>query len=201
MFLYWFLRFFCFLLSKLFFHFDSLGQEFIPRKGGFIIASNHTSFLDPIILVVACSRVLNFAARDSLFTNKLFGALLREVGVFPIKRWSADLSAVRESVHRLDSGFGLVIFPEGTRSVSGDIQNLTRGFVLLAQKAGVPIIPARIFGSHKAWAKSRRIFRPAKITVAFLEPVYSQKGKDYSQTAAQVFERIKNSSIDKRGYL
>lgn len=199
--LYRVLRFISFLLCKLFFHFEVFGREHIPGKGGFIIASNHTSFLDPVILGISCPRLLNYAARDSLFSKAFFAALLGRIGVFPIKRWSADLSAVRESVRRLSSGFGLVIFPEGTRSANGDIQSVTRGFVLLAQKAGVPIIPARIFGSHKAWPKSRRIFGPAKVRVLFLEPVYSHKDKDYNLTAREVFEAIKNSSIDKRWYL
>lgn len=195
--LYRILRFICFILCKLFFHFEVFGKEFIPKAGGFIIASNHASFLDPVILGVSSPRLLNYAARDTLFANGFFSALLRRIGVFPIRRWSADLSAVRESVRRLNSGFGLVIFPEGTRSVNGDIQSVTRGFVLLAQKAGVPIIPARVFGSHKAWPKSRRIFSPAKVRVAFLEPVYSHKDRDYNKTAQEVFEAIKNSSIDK----
>ncbi|TAN61370.1 1-acyl-sn-glycerol-3-phosphate acyltransferase [bacterium] len=199
--LYRVLRFISFLLCKLFFHFEVFGKERIPRKGGFIIVSNHASFLDPVILGISCPRLLSYAARDSLFSGAFFADLLRRIGVFPIKRWSADLSAVRESARRLNGGFGLVIFPEGTRSASGDIQSVTRGFVLLAQKARVPIIPARIFGSHKAWPKSRRIFRPAKVRVLFLEPVYSQKDKDYNRTAREVFDRIKNSSIDKRGYL
>lgn len=199
--LYRILRFISFLLCKLFFHFEVFGKGHIPGKGGFIIASNHASFLDPVILGISCPRLLSYAARDSLFSKAFFAFLLGRIGVFPVKRWSADMSAVRESVRRLNTGFGLVIFPEGTRSADGDIQSITRGFVLLAQKAGVPIIPARIFGSHKAWPKSRRIFRPAKVRVLFLEPVYSQKGKDYNRTAQDVFEAIKNSSIDKYGYL
>lgn len=197
MFVYRFLRLISFLLCKLFFRFEVFGKEFIPKKGGFIIASNHASFLDPVILGVSCPRLLSYAARNTLFRQPLFAALLLQICVFPIRRWSADLSAVKESVSRLGRGFGLVIFPEGTRSLNGDIQSVTRGFVLLAQKAGVPIIPARIFGSHNAWPKSRRIFRPAKIRVVFLKPVYSQKGIDHSRTAQVIFERIKNSSIDK----
>jgi 1-acyl-sn-glycerol-3-phosphate acyltransferase len=199
--LYRILRFVSFLLCKLFFHFEVFGKECIPGKGGFIIVSNHASFLDPVILGISCPRLLSYAARDSLFSKAFFASLLRRIGVFPVKRWSADLSAVRESVRRLKLGFGLVIFPEGTRSASGDIQSVARGFVLLAQKARVPIIPARIFGSHKAWPKSRRIFSPARVRVLFLEPVYSHKDKDYDRTAQEVFERIKNSSIDKSGYL
>lgn len=190
MFVYRLLRFFCFLLCKLFFHLKVRDREFIPKNGGFILVSNHASFLDPIILGVVSRRILNFAARDSLFRNRLFAWLLREVGAFPIKRWSADLTAVKESITRLKKRFGLVVFPEGTRSASGHIQEITHGFVLLAYKAGVPIVPVRIFGSHKAWARTKKIFRPAKIRVVIGKPVYVGKSRDYRNTAQQVFRQI-----------
>lgn len=206
MFLYRLLRFLSLLLCKLFFHLEVYGKEFIPQSGGFVLSSNHTSYLDPILLAVACPRILNFAARDSLFWNRPFARLLREVGAFPIKRWSADLSAVRESVRRLKNSFGLVVFPEGTRSVNADIQHITHGFVLLADKADVPVIPARILGSHNAWAKSKKIFRPAKVRVVFGRPVYHERRHSYAYTAQEIFGRIKhlrpphNSSVDKSAY-
>lgn len=196
MFLYWFLRFFCLILGKFFFHLEARGREFIPRQGGFVLVSNHASFLDPIILGVLSPRVLSYAARDSLFRNKLFAALLSEICVFPIKRWSADLGAVKESVRRLKNNSGLVVFPEGTRSPNGEIQNFTYGFVLLAHKAAVPIIPAWISGSNKAWGKGRRLIRPAKIKVVFGRPLNTEgrhiKGKqDYARISQDVFEQIK----------
>lgn len=158
------------------------------------MASNHASFLDPILLGSACPRGLNFAARDSLFKNRFFKFLISNVGAFPIKRWSADLAAVRESVRRLSSNVGLVVFPEGTRSEDGLLKPITHGFVLLAAKANVPIIPAWISGSYKAWGKKSRIMRPVKITVAFGQPLWVERKQPYSEAAQKVFDQIRNLS-------
>lgn len=195
MFLYRFFRFFLIWACKLFFHLEVRGRGFIPAKGGFVLASNHASFLDPILLGTACPRVLNFAARESLFRNKLFGWLIAEVGSFPIKRWSADLSAVKESVRRLKNNAGLLVFPEGTRSQDGCIREITSGFVMLAAKAGVPIIPVWVSGSRKAWGKGSKFIQPAKIRVIFGNSVEVENRRDYQTTAREVLKQIQGLSI------
>lgn len=172
MLLYRIFRAILFLLCKIFFRLEVRGREFIPKKGGFVLASNHASFLDPILLGTACNRILNFAAKDALFKNRLFAALILRVGAFPIRRWSADIAAIRESVRRLQNNFGLVVFPEGSRNKTGEMQNISSGFVLIANKAGVPIVPAWITGSASALGKGMKIIRPAKIKVVFGKPVY-----------------------------
>ncbi len=195
MFLYRFLRLICILLSKLIFHLKVQGKELIPREGGFVLVSNHSSYLDPVILGCISPRILNYAARDTLFKNIVFAWLLTNIGVFPIRRWSADLNAVRESLKRLKKDFGLVVFPEGTRSIDGSMQDITHGFVLLADKAKVPIVPARIFGSHKAWSKAAKIFRPSKIRVVIGEPVYVEKNLTYPDMAQEVFKSIEHLNM------
>lgn len=191
MFLYRFFRFFLVWLCWLFFHLEVKGRDFIPKNGGFVLASNHASFLDPILVGTACPRVLNFAARESLFRNKFFGWLIAEVGSFPIKRWSADLAAVRESVRRLRNNAGLLVFPEGTRSKDGIIRDFTSGFVMLAAKARVPIVPVWVSGSHKAWGKGSKFIRPAKIRVVFGSPVDAGDRRDYEVVAREVVGQIK----------
>lgn len=194
MFLYRLFRAILFLLCKLFFHFEAQGRQHLPKNGGFVLASNHASFLDPILLGISASRVLNFAARESLFKNKFFGFIIFRVGAFPIKRWSADLAAVRESVRRLKNNSGLVVFPEGTRSEDGNIHRFTHGFVLLAKKAGVPVVPARIFGSGKAWGKGSGRIRPAKVRIVFGRPVLILPGKDYADIAEDIRKNIASLS-------
>lgn len=194
-FIYHWLKLSAFVLSKLFFHLEIKDRKLIPRQGGFVLVSNHTSFLDPVILGAACPRVLNFAARDTLFRNRLFAALLRMVCAFPIKRWSADLSAVRESVRRLKSGAGLVVFPEGTRSAGSEMQNITYGFVLLSYRARVPIIPAWISGSKNAWGKGDKMIKAAKIRVIFGQPVYANSSRPYSEIAQYVYKQMQQLKL------
>ncbi|MEK6568576.1 MAG: lysophospholipid acyltransferase family protein [Candidatus Omnitrophota bacterium] len=192
--MYRFLRFFLICSCRLFFHLEVRGRGFIPKKGGFVLASNHASFLDPILVGTACPRVLNFAARESLFRNKFFGWFITEMGSFPIKRWSADLSAVKESVRRLKNNAGLLVFPEGTRSQDGNIRVITGGFVMLAAKARVPIIPVWVSGSRKAWGKGSRFIKPAKIMVIFGSPVDVGNRRDYEVAAREVVGRIQGLS-------
>lgn len=194
-FIYHFLRLSALLITKLFFHLEIRDRKFIPRRGGFLLVSNHASFLDPVILGAACPRVLNFAARDTLFRNRLFAALLRAVCAFPIKRWSADLSAVRESVRRLKAGAGLVVFPEGTRGLVNEMQNITYGFVLLSYRAGAPIVPAWISGSRKAWGKADKMIKLAKIKVIFGQPVHADSSRPYSETAQHVYKQIQQLKL------
>lgn len=179
------------MLCKLFFHFEVKGRENIPKSGGFVLVSNHSSFLDPIFLSISCPRVLNYMARDSLFRNPLFGWWLLDVGVFPVKRWSGDLPAIRAAVRRLKAGRGLGLFPEGTRSPDGQIRDFSQGFALLADKAGVPMVPARVIGSYRAWGKGGRMIRPVKVRVVFGECMRVDKEQPYIETARQVREKIK----------
>ena len=179
------------MLCKLFFHFEVKGRENIPKNGGFVLVSNHSSFLDPILLSISCPRILNYVARDSLFRNPVFGWGLLDVGVFPVKRWSADVSAIRDSVRRLKAGRGLAIFPEGARSPDGQIRDFSQGFALLADKAGVPIVPARVIGSYRAWGKGSKMIRPVKIRVIFGERLHLENKQPYIETARQVSDKIK----------
>lgn len=192
MFVYRFLRLLSYLSAKLFFHLEIKGKSLIPKTGGFVLASNHASYLDPILLGVSTGRLLNYAARDTLFRNFFFARLLRSLGVFPIRRWSADLSAIKESARRLRGNYGLVVFPEGTRSPDGEIKDFSSGFVLLADKAKVPIVPARVIGTFKAWGKKNKIFKFAKVKVIFGPPVYiGSEKRQYGRVAQEVSDKIK----------
>lgn len=197
MFLYYLVRLLAFVLCKFFFHLEIKGREYIPQEGGFVLVSNHASFLDPIILSASCPRVIHFAARDTLFRNRFFAALISRLCAFPIKRWSADLAAVKESVRRLKANAGLLVFPQGTRNASADIdlQNITYGFVLLAHRAGVPIIPVWISGSNRAWGKGDKMIRLSKIKVIFGEPIYAEHKRPYVETAHDVYKRMQQLKI------
>lgn len=184
-------------LFKLFFRISNVGAENIPKKGGFILASNHASFLDPIALGVTSSRVLNFMARDSLFKNKFFAWLLTKVNTFPLKRNSADLGALKEAVNRLKQAEGLVLFPGGTRTPDGSADKFYEGVGFLSVKAEVPIVPAFIKGSSEALPKGAHCIRLKKISVFFgkkIEPTEFSDvaGKEiYKKITERVFHELK----------
>ncbi len=169
---YMFGRFLCWLGFAIYAPIKISGRSNIPNKGGFIIAGNHISYLDPLVLGVAVFRPLNYMARDTLFRNRVFAWILRHVNVFPLKRNSADFGAIKEALKRLKKGEGLVLFPEGTRSADGTITEGLEGVGFLARKSGVPVIPAFIDGTQKAMPKGSKGIRPARLKVVFGRPLF-----------------------------
>lgn len=190
MLLYLFSRLILIFILKVFFGLKVYGLTGIPRRGGFILASNHTSNLDPMILGVACNRPLNFMAKEDLFRSHFFGRLLLTVGAFPVKRNFVDISAIKEAINRLKNGGALVVFPEGTRSQNKDNMQGQPGIGMLSRKANCPILPAFISGADKAMPPGSRIIKPTKITVRFGSPMKFDNGSSYELIAEQTMKEI-----------
>lgn len=165
--LYIIFRFILFLFFKTVLGLKVYGAENVPKKGTFLVASNHVSYLDPPLVGVACPRVLNFMARHDLFTNRAFGWLLKSVNVFPVKRNQADYGALKEGIRRLKEGKALVLFPEGTRSETGEIGKAAPGTGLLSLMTEVPILPAYVKGTDRALPKGAKLMRARPVSVHF----------------------------------
>lgn len=185
-------RFLFFCVFKLFFHFMTFGRHHIPARGGFLLACNHMSYLDPIVFGCACPRFLSFMARDTLFKGRYFGWLLMRVRAFPLKRNAADIGAMKEALRRLGRGEGLLLFPEGTRTVGGKMGRGHAGVGFLARKSGVPVVPAFVRGTDIALSKTDKRLRRAPITVWFGEPMTLSAGSGESDEAfaGRVMERV-----------
>ena len=171
----------------------------MPATGGFILASNHLSYLDPITLGVASPRKLNFMAKKDLFSNHFFSGLISVLGAMPLERNRADLSALKGAVRCLREGAALVLFPQGSR-INMNSSQVHPGVGFLAIKAGVPIIPACIQGTDIALPKGSRFIRPAKITVCFGEPIVLERRcePDYLEIAQEVMSQIRILHADKK---
>ena len=187
-----------FVLLKLFFGIKIEGAENIPLEGAFILASNHSSYLDPPILAAGCfdynrGRRLNFLAKDELFHGKLFGWYISKLGAFPIKRTFGDIGAIRESIRRIREGKPLVVFPEGERSPDGSLQEAFPGIALLATKTNIPIVPAFIKGAEEVLSVKSKAFKPHKIAVKFGKPLffYHKGPQAYSEATEKIMSAIK----------
>ncbi|GAI50873.1 unnamed protein product, partial [marine sediment metagenome] len=106
------------VLFKVLFRLQVSGLENIPLKGGFILAGNHISYLDPPALGAACPRKLRFLAKEELFIGAL-GRLIANLNTFPIKGQPGDLMSLRRAIKELEAGRALAIFPEGRRTADG----------------------------------------------------------------------------------
>ncbi len=169
---YTFFRFLFWVYFSLFYSLRIAGRNNILPRGAFLIAANHSSYFDPILIGVSTGRFLNYLARDTLFRKKCFGWIMRNVRAIPLKRRGSDFGAIRTSIDLLKRGRPLVIFPEGTRTVDGRLKEGHRGIGFLVAKAGVPVIPAYIGGAREAFPKWAKKPKPHPIRVRFGKAVY-----------------------------
>lgn len=142
------------------------GREHVPKTGGVLIVSNHQSYLDPVLLGVQIERPMSYLAKSELFIPG-FGALIRALNAYPVRQGEGDVGAMRETIRRLQEGHMLNIFPEGTRTLTGEIEALQPGVALVIRRANVPVIPAVIDGSFKAWRKGHIFPQRTPIRVQF----------------------------------
>ncbi len=142
----------------------SSGGDRLPQGPG-VVVCNHIHALDPVTVGCNMRRVFFTMAKAELFKNPLLGFFMRAFGAFPVNRGSGDVGAITTAERLLEEGELLLIFPEGTRSKTGDTGRMKPGALLIALKAGAPVIPAFI-------STSGGRFRPFKKTfIAFGEPV------------------------------
>lgn len=124
------------------------GRENLPAEGAFIVAPNHKSNWDPPVIGVAVyNRVIHYMAKEELFKNPFFGALLRFYGTFPVRRGVVDRAALRKAVRVLKDGHALGIFPEGTRIHGEGLGKFHSGMASIALMTGVPIVPVAVVGT------------------------------------------------------
>ena len=174
--------------AKIFFKIKVKGKEVFPRQSPFILASNHISYLDPLVVGGSCPRKLSYLAKEELFRNKLMRFWMNNVGAVPLKRGKADIEAMRTSVRTLKQK-PLLIFPQGTRSEAFDKVNPGVGF--LHKKTGAPVIAARVYGTDKILPKNAKFFHSCRIKVIFARVNNIEEGDSYEEIAQKVVDKIK----------
>jgi 1-acyl-sn-glycerol-3-phosphate acyltransferase len=185
---------FCRIWFRLYFYLYHRGRvynaERLPDQGGFILAGNHVSFLDPPFFGLACRRDAYFMARDTLFRNPLANWILRSWHCVPISRDRGDIGAMRTVLRMLDEGKAVLMFPEGTRSDDGELQEARAGIGMIAARAKVPILPMRIFGTDRALPRGTSIPRTAQVEVKFGEPFLYPLPADFEKLRGDALKAI-----------
>lgn len=161
------------------FNFKVKGRSNIPLDTGALLVSNHQSFLDPVFLGAAARRRTGYLARSSLFAKKgFFNLLIKALGALPLSVKSSGKDGVRLAAEHLKRGAHIVMFPEGTRTSDGTIGPIQPGAKLIAQKAGVPIIPVAVCGAFEIWPRTKKLFGFGPISVAFGEPLWPERFRE-----------------------
>lgn len=153
------------------YNFRSIGAEHLPLDGPALIACNHQSYLDVVMLGVASPRPVSYVARAGLFRSPALAWLIRSLNAFPLSEDGNPLAAIRETLRRLQEGKLVVLFPEGGRTNDGLLQSPKPGIGLLLRKSRVPVVPTAITGAWDAWPPTKLTPRFGSALVEFGRPI------------------------------
>lgn len=163
---YRFARLLCRIVLAVLRRWEVLGKENLPASGGMVLVANHVSYWDPVVVGCTFDRQVHFMAKSELFEFPVLGPAIRALGAFPVRREKSDRNAIRTAVKLLEEGKIVGVFPEGTRSHTGELLKPHLGAAMLAYKAGVPMLPVAVSGT-------RGVFRKVKVRVG--RPLFNRE--------------------------
>lgn len=154
-----------------YFHGRIYGAENVPQDRPFIAVSNHASYFDPPLLSCALKRPVAFMAKEELFQVPALKQAIALYGAYPVKRTSADRSAIRAALKSLENGWATGVFLQGTRTDDGRITQPKLGASTIAAKAQVPVLPVCLWGTQDILKSGSPLPRPVPITIR-IGPLY-----------------------------
>lgn len=147
--------------------------EKIPPNGGALVCANHQSHLDPVLFGIASRRRMNYLAKKELFRYPPLSWLIRFLDAIPIDRDGFSAGAIKEVMKRLKRGEMVLMFPEGTRTPDGELKEIKPGFLTIARRTKVALIPCGVTGSFQAWPRKNKLPRPGVgIRITFGDPLF-----------------------------
>ncbi len=143
------------LYARIFYRHRVYGKKNFPKGGG-MICSNHTSYLDPPLIGISCPGKVHFLGRDTLFKSPFFAWLIRRLNTHPVRRGKGNVMAFKTAMDLVNKGNKVVIFPEGRRSSDGELHNGQLGVGMLVHRTNCQVIPVYISGSYEIWNSKRK---------------------------------------------
>jgi len=174
---------------------EVVGSENLITEGPALIAANHLSYLDPPLIGSVLGRDIFYLARKTLFDAPLLGWLLPRLNVIPVDRDGADMTAIKVVIRMVKQGNATIIFPEGTRSMDGNIQPARAGLGLIIAKTMAPVVPIRIIGSYEAWPKGAKLPRSSKVRIVIGKPIRFSNN-DIQGDPREAYQRISQQVMD-----
>lgn len=168
-----------------------IGKKNVPLDKKVIFTCNHQSMTDILILLASSPASTGFMAKKSLFKIPFLGVAMKHIGCMPLERNNPkkDLKTLYKAAENMKPGFGIVVFPEGTRSKTGKIADFKRGFVTIAKKSNSLAIPTTIIGSHKTIKKGQMLLKKADVSIEFSTP-YNVCDSD--KTAKEIAKEVED---------
>ncbi|WP_245415695.1 lysophospholipid acyltransferase family protein [Alteribacter populi] len=166
---------------RIFFRVKVIGREHIPTQGGVLLCCNHIHLLDPPFLGAFLKRNTCFMAKAELFDKPILKWLLPKLGAFPIRRGGSDRQALRKGLSLLQDEEMIGVFPEGTRSKTGELGKGLTGVGFFALRSDAQVVPSVIIGSYKPFST---------LTIVYGEPVDLQTLRENKASAEEASEAI-----------
>jgi 1-acyl-sn-glycerol-3-phosphate acyltransferase len=160
---------------------EAIGVENIPKEGGVLLCSNHINNLDPIIVGIMAPRPVHYMAKEEIFRVPVLGEIVRKCNAFPVKRGFGDREALRSGLKVLKDGHVFGLFPEGTRSKTGELGKGLSGAGFFALRTDALVVPCAVIGPYKAFHKLR---------VVYGKPIAMEEMRRTKASAEQVTELI-----------
>lgn len=169
------------------------GREHIPAEGPALVCANHQSVLDPPLIGLAFDRRLNYLARQTLFKSRLLAAVIHFLDAIPIDRDGSGLAGLKETLKRLRRGEMVLIFPEGSRTRSGEVSPLKPGFVAVARRSRAPLLPVGLDGAFNVLPPGAVLPRPATVHLVIGEAMSAEQvaALDDDALVAELERRIR----------
>jgi 1-acyl-sn-glycerol-3-phosphate acyltransferase len=183
------------LVGRLFFRLHVVHRERMLQSGPVILAMNHQSYLDPPLAGTTCDRAVYFLARRTLLDVPLLGWLLPKLNVIPVNQEAIDRSALKALIRVLKAGNAALVFPEGSRTVDGNLQPAEPGLGLVIAKTLAPVVPMRIFGAREALPRGGGALHLVPITIVIGEPIFFTNA-DLNPPGKDLYKRLSQRVMD-----
>lgn len=175
-------------LVRAMYRLEVIGADRLPVTGPMVIAPNHDSVLDGIILGAAISRELRFLGKAELWQSRLLGWVLNGLGAVGIKRGGGDHLALARMRQAIEAGQAVAIFPQG--AICGD-RVWHRGAARLALVTGAPLVPVRLVGTAQALSRGRIGFPRLRVIIG--EPITVARAQEEPVAATKLTERLRTA--------
>jgi len=170
-----------YLIFKPLYRIEIIGVEHFPKDEGVLLCANHIHNFDPPVVGITAPRPVVFMAKEEIFRVPILKTIVKKLNAFPVKRGMSDREALRKGIAVLKEGKVLGIFPEGTRSKTGELMKGMAGVGFFALRTDAAVVPCAIIGPYK-------IFR--KLKVVYGKPIDLAKLKEEKKNAEEVTEVI-----------
>lgn len=179
-------RFFVYMFFRIYYLLKVRGLDNLPEGGGYILAVSHQSFFDPFLAGCPIPHFICFMARKTLWEKRYFRFLdFLFRNVIPLKRGVPDRSALKNAMLRLDGGWVILMFPEGTRTHDGSIGPIKKGPAFISCRTGAPVVPGVLKGAFDVWPRTRKLPRLLgwpfrRLEVRLGAPIRPEEFEEYS---------------------